>query len=250
MTGGGSGIGKALVRELIQFQKPIVIIGRREQLLQETAQLSPFISYICANVATKEGREQISHYFRNEDHITALVHNAGVIDPIESITKIEEEAWQNLMAINVNAPLFLTQLLFKKLKGGRVLHIGSGAAYLPIKGWAPYCVSKASLSMLNRCWQIETEEVSFASVLPGIIDTHMQAVIRQAGHMDNDKKDFFKNLYKDGKLLAPETVALFLKWLLCDLDREEFSSKEWDIYNTEHHGRWLNPPHVIFQPSK
>ena len=99
--------------------------------------------------------------------------------------------------------------------------------------------------MLTRCWQIESAGIAFASVMPGIIDTNMQATIRGASHMNPDKLDFFNRLKNNNKLLTPETVADFLCWLLLDLDVSTYCSKEWDIYDTTHHSAWLVPPNSV-----
>ncbi len=245
VTGGGSGIGRALAYALAKRSKPVLIIGRREKELTDTAALSPLISTLCTDVSTANGRAVVGSYIKDRGHIDALIHNAGIIEPILPISVIGETAWRQAMGTNVDAPLFLTQLLYDKLTHGRVLHMGSGASNFPVKGWAAYCVSKAALSMLTRCWQLESKDVAFASVMPGIIDTPMQEKIRDSAHMESDKLDFFKQLKEEKQLLLPDTVALFLCWLLLDIDKSEFVSKEWDIYDTTHHHAWLVPPHQV-----
>ncbi|KTC86318.1 SDR family NAD(P)-dependent oxidoreductase [Legionella brunensis] len=245
VTGGGSGIGRALAQVLAKRGKKVLVVGRREELLKETAAFSPLISFFCADISTDEGRQKLATLLQPAISIEGLIHNAGTIEPIAPIANIDESSWQQTLATNLNAPLFLTQLLLSKLKHGRVLHIGSGAAYFPVTGWAAYCVSKAALSMLTRCWQLESPNVAFASVMPGIIDTDMQALIRGAQFMDEEKRHFFHVLKAEGRLLTTETVALFLNWLLLELDKEQFISKEWDIYDKSHHQFWLSPPHKV-----
>ncbi len=245
VTGGGSGIGRELAHALASREKPVLIVGRREEPLKTTAAFSKNISYLCANVATPEGRELIAAFLSETATIAGLIHNAGIIEPIAPITKIESGAWHNIMSTNLDAPLFLTQILKDKLKGGRVLNIGSGAAHFPVKGWTGYCVSKAALSMLTRCWQLESTDIAFASVMPGIIDTDMQAIIRKASFMDQTKSEFFKALKARQQLILPETVAVFLCWLLLDLEQARYVSEEWDIYNEALHPEWLVPPHLV-----
>lgn len=245
ITGGGSGIGKALALELAKRYKAVLIIGRREQCLIETAKHSPLIDYVCADISLAEGRQQILAHLETQPIIEGLIHNAAIIDPILPITTIDENSWRQVMATNVDAPLFLSQLLYKKLTNGRVLHIGSGAAYFPLFGWTAYCTSKAALSMITRCWQLESDIVAFASVMPGIIDTDMQAQIRRASHMDTEKLSFFKQLYENKQLVSAETVAMFLSWLLLDIDSERYVSQEWDIYDESHHNAWLIPPYTV-----
>lgn len=99
--------------------------------------------------------------------------------------------------------------------------------------------------MLTRCWQLEEKGIAFASVMPGIIDTPMQAVIREADHMEDEKQDFFKTLKTEERLLDPMTVALFLTWLLIDIPKDQYVGQEWDIYDSSHHSAWLKPPHTV-----
>lgn len=245
ITGGGSGIGRELALALSDRGKPVLIVGRRLELLEKTAQRSSLISFLQADVGERAGREKIISYLQNHGQLEGLVHNAGIIEPIVPIQEIDEEAWQKFLAVNVNAPLFLTQALLPKLKQGRVLHIGSGAAYFPVVSWSGYCVSKAALAMLTRCWQSEEENVAVSSVMPGIIDTPMQVLIRDATCMAEEKHQFFVQLKHQKKLLDPKTVALFLSWLLLDVSRDEFRAQEWDIYEKKHHHEWLKAPHVV-----
>lgn len=245
ITGGGSGIGRALARELSQRGKQVLIIGRQVERLEETANEFSLIETLVADVATAAGRETIVSHLASHKELEGLIHNAGILEPITPIEKIDIAAWQQFMAINLEAPLFLTQSLLHKLQKARVLHIGTAAAYFPIKGWVGYCVSKAGLSMLTRCWQEEHAHMAFASVMPGIVDTNMQAMIRRAQHMQPEKLAFFKELYQEDKLIAPEAAALFLCWLLLEIEQSDYVAKEWDIYDVTHHSHWLKPPHKI-----
>lgn len=241
ITGGGTGIGFALAKSLVDRNEKVLIVGRRLDVLKKSADYSPLLSFLCADVSNQEGRDKLVTYLHNFSSIKALIHNAGIITPIKPIEKLENSAWNCFINTNLSAPFFLSQLLLEKLKGGRVLHIGSGAAYFPVAGWAGYCVTKAALSMLTKCWQLELSDPAFASVMPGIVDTDMQKKICNDGNdfMEKEKYNFFKKLRNDKLLLNPIVVGSFLSWLLMDIDKQQFSSKEWDIYDKSHHCSWL-----------
>lgn len=245
ITGGGSGIGKSLAFSLAKRDQSVLIVGRREQLLQETAATSAKIQYVCADITTSEGLESIRNYLFEVPHIEALINNAGTLNPLVPLREVELKDWQHALNTNLNAALFLTQKLYDKLIHGRVLNIGSGAAYFPIRGWAAYCVSKAALSMLTQCWQLESADIAFASVMPGIIDTHMQVIARSSTNPDYERINFYQSLKDQNRLISPDTVAEFLTWLLLDIDKKTYASTEWDIYDTEHHHAWLKPPHQV-----
>jgi NAD(P)-dependent dehydrogenase (short-subunit alcohol dehydrogenase family) len=245
ITGGGSGIGQALAIALAKRGQFVIITGRRIEALQQTASENDRISYIQADISHEEGRAVLVDYLSRFKQLTGFIHNAGIIDPIAPIKDLALDSFRQNMATNVEAPLCLNQSLLAQLKGGRVLHIGSGAAYFPVKGWAAYCTSKAALSMITKCWQLECDDPSFASVMPGIIDTPMQAEIRHSDCMDSEKLHFFQKLKRNNQLITCDTVALFLSWLLLDVDKHTFCSQEWDIYDTSHHRQWLQPPHHV-----
>lgn len=247
ITGGGSGIGRALAHALANMGHEVFIIGRHEDKLKETQSFFSSIRWLCADVSTSSGRTLIQDTLSSYSAIKGLIHNAGVIDPIVPIQKLNEESWRHVMMTNVEAPFFLTQSLFEKLKNGRVLHIGSGAAYFPVVGWSAYCVSKAALSMLTRCMQLEYQgKVAVTSVMPGIVDTPMQALVRHSGtYMASEKNAFFERLKTSNKLISPETVAAFLTWLLLKIDEQTYTAKEWDIYDRSHHKAWLVPPYTV-----
>jgi len=245
ITGGGSGLGRALALELVKRQQAVFIMGRHEESLRNTAQQSSLIEYCCADVSLASGRAKIADKLATQSQILGLIHNAGIIDPILPMAQIQETEWRACMATNVEAPIFLTQTLLPQLTNARVLHVGSGAAYFPIKGWGAYCTSKAALAMLTRCWQLDDPLLLMASVMPGIVDTAMQATIRHADYMDPEKHEFFCQLKKSGELLSTETVGAFLAWLLLDVSSEQYAAREWDIYDTSHHSLWLRSPNVV-----
>ncbi|MFT4060175.1 MAG: SDR family NAD(P)-dependent oxidoreductase [Legionella sp.] len=246
ITGGGSGIGRALALSLVERGKKVLIIGRREQLLRETVAFGGAnINYLQADVASTEGLNTIKNHLNNVSHIDALINNAGTLQPLVTLHDVPADEWQNALNTNLNAALYLPQMLYEKLTLGRVLNIGSGAAYFAMKGWGAYCVTKAALAMLTKCWQLESKSVAFASVMPGIIDTHMQELARSHENPDDDKSNFYQRLKEHGRLISPDIVALFLTWLLLDVDTSTFISKEWDIYDNKHHSSWLKPPHQV-----
>ncbi|MFA6302302.1 MAG: SDR family NAD(P)-dependent oxidoreductase [Legionella sp.] len=245
VTGGGSGIGRALALALTERGHSVLVIGRTEQSLQETAAASSLITYLCADVATAAGLDKITEYCQSIKQITGLVNNAGTIEPMAALNDIQRADWMQALNTNLNPALFLTQGLYAKMQAGRVLNISSGLAHFPSKSCASYCVTKAALSMLTRCWQLESDSVAFASVMPGIIDTNMQAIARGDKNLDKQRAQFYKELKDSNRLLSTATVAEFLTWLLLDVSKERYVAQEWDIYETAHHHEWLKPPHQV-----
>jgi benzil reductase ((S)-benzoin forming) len=241
ITGGGSGIGQAVAHNLSDHGLDVLIVGRRTKALEETKAHQPKrIQILQADVSSSSGREKLLAHVEKRKQIDFLIHNAGIVEPITPISDIKVSDWRKTQATNVEAPLFLTQGLLPKLKGGRVLHISSGLAHLPMSSWCSYCTSKAGLFMIYQCLKEEFgESVSFGSVMPGIVDTEMQAVIRHTDDTVASNIEFFRQLKDENKLLTSQTVANFLAWLLLSISAKRYAEQEWDIYDGAHHREWL-----------
>ncbi|HID39120.1 MAG TPA: SDR family NAD(P)-dependent oxidoreductase [Calditrichaeota bacterium] len=235
VTGGGTGIGKAIALEIVKKQKmPVLIVGRRTNPLEETAALAPkYIRYIPADVSTEEGRRKIADNLSAEAHVAALVHNAAVLGPVKPLEKITPAEWRQHQSINVEGPLFLTQKLIPNLKGGRVLHISSGAAHHAYQGWGAYCTSKAALYMLYRVFkeELRKHDIAVGSIRPGVVDTPMQDQVREASPEYFPAIERFFELKNLGQLLSPQVTARFIVHLLFEVSADKFMEKEWDIYD-------------------
>ncbi|KAL6070833.1 Benzil reductase ((S)-benzoin forming) [Balamuthia mandrillaris] len=274
VTGGGSGIGRALAWELVRreskYQGKVLIVGRREEALRETKRQCLLLHgeasaerlvTVAADIATEEGRALVADALPPTASLRFLVHNAGVVSPVESVHNLRLNEWRAAMAINVEAPLFLTQALLPHLQrhnknkggegeGARVLMVGSGAASKAYQGWTAYCVSKAALHMLTKCLDVELaspaqtqkeeegkeerDSVRVGWIRPGKVDTAMQEEIRGSSQQVFPMVSYFKEQKESGHLLPPERVARFMSFILCETTLQEFAEHEWDIYQDLH----------------
>lgn len=245
VTGGGTGLGRALALALAARGQRVIITGRRTEPLKETAGAAPEgrVLPVAADVAQEHDRRRIRQVV--DEHAVGglryLIHNAGTIEPIGPLGRIEPEQWRANQAVNVEGPLFLTQVLLPRLQSGsRILHISSGAAHSPIPGWGAYCTAKAALHMLYQCLDGELRDrgVRVGSLRPGVVDTPMQAQIRASSEGAFPLVERFRALYREGELRAPEVVADFTCWVLEATDDERYAASEWNIADEEHTRDW------------
>jgi len=240
ITGGGTGIGRALAERFAAKGWRVTIVGRRLELLQEVARDYPDkISIISADVGSIQDRQKIVAEAKGT--LDLLVHNAAVLGPVGPILDQSPEDWKSHMATNVEGPLFLTQALLPNLvENSRVVNISSGAAHQGIPGWGMYCTSKAALFMLGQLLKDELAQrnIWFGSVRPGIVDTPMQAEIRALEPENFPMVEQFRQYKATGALVTSELVAQYLEWLLLEVSGPQLGEREWDIRDAEWQSAW------------
>jgi len=233
VTGGGSGLGRAIAQRLADRGMRVLIVGRREAGLAETADHDRArIVPVQADVADPAGRRAVARALPAGATVGLLVHNAGTLDPVGPLKDADLASWRAAMAVNVEAPVFLTQgLLGRMRRGSRVLHVSSGAAHRPIRGWGAYCVGKAALNMLYQVYRDELapEGVLVGSLRPGVVDTPMQAHIREQPADRFPDVDRFVALKQRGQLHSPEAAASYAVRVLLDSSDTAFGAGEWNI---------------------
>ncbi|ABM60804.1 SDR family NAD(P)-dependent oxidoreductase [Halorhodospira halophila] len=241
VTGGGSGLGRALVRGLARDGAQVLTVGRRPEALAETATAdSDRIRTLSADIAHADERGHIIEAAQGYT-VRAVIHNAGLLDPVGPLKDVDLDAWRKAMAVNVEAPVFLSQGLLPLMEpGSRILHISSGAAHKPSMGWGAYCTSKAALFMVYQIYREELwrEGILVGSVRPGVVDTPMQDHIRTQTPERFPAVDRFIKLKQNGQLHSPEDAADFILWALLETGDKQFIEHEWNIADEEHAQRW------------
>src|SRR5439155_24178105 len=121
--------------------------------------------------------------------LDTLVNNAGITSPGRAdILDVTEDAWDNVMWVNLRGPFFLTQRVVREMirLGDRltrpaIVNITSISAAAVSVNRGDYCISKAGLSMETKLWAVRTAEygIRVFEVRPGIIETDMTAAVRE-----------------------------------------------------------------------
>ncbi|MGG4467622.1 SDR family NAD(P)-dependent oxidoreductase [Paenibacillus alvei] len=135
ITGATDGIGMVAAKELAKHGHKVIVHGRNENKAKKVVEELKIstgnneIDYILADVFSFESIKHMSINFKQRyDHLDVLINNAGaVLDNERSVTK---DGIERTMALNVLAPLLLTQLLFDSLKksnDARVINISSAS---------------------------------------------------------------------------------------------------------------------------
>lgn len=154
MTGGSSGIGRALVRGYAAHGASVLAVGRDEgALAQATAGAAPGrASAVAADLATEPGRRAVATSVEHAGGVLdVVVHAAGALGPVGAGGHLElypADAWYRVFEVNVSAVHFLHQRLADALHRGRrpaVIGVTSTVGRTGRAGWGMYAISKRAL---------------------------------------------------------------------------------------------------------
>lgn len=187
ITGGTSGLGLALVRELQGRGARVAFVARGRERVESVTLDQPGSHGIVGDVSSRDDIYPIAMQVVGElGGLDVLINNASDLGPLPlaKLSDTECEDLERAFATNVIGPFRLTKALMGALaasaregRGAVVLNISSDAAFNPYPGWGSYGASKAALHHLSRIWGEEHQDdgVVFLSLDPGDMDTPMHA---------------------------------------------------------------------------
>lgn len=160
VTGAGSGIGRVSARALEAAGFRVVLAGRREAPLAETAAAartkSGGFAIIPADVADAASVKDLFAQTQNKfGRIDVLFNNAGVFPPPAEIDQLSVEDWDNAVAVNLRGMFLCAREAYRLMKqqnpqGGRIINNGSISAHAPRPLAAPYTVTKHAITGLTK----------------------------------------------------------------------------------------------------
>lgn len=182
VSGAGSGLGRALCRQLAARGDMVVGIGRREQALHETGEGLPEGRYraVAGDVADPAAMAAIvERVVAEHGRVDALVANAAVY-PRRSIEASDPLDWMGVLHINVGGVFNLARAVLPAMKSaahGRIVVVGSFAHVAPIADSSAYSASKAATSALTRSIAAEVgpdyPDILVNEWVPGSLRTEM-----------------------------------------------------------------------------
>jgi NAD(P)-dependent dehydrogenase (short-subunit alcohol dehydrogenase family) len=187
ITGGTSGLGLALVRQLVARGAQVAFVARTARAVEQIANETGAYG-IVGDVGRKEDIYPIAlQVTGNLGGLDALINNASVLGPtpLALLADTQCEELEQALTVNLLGPFRLTKALFGALsasarigRGAVVINISSDAAITPYSGWGAYGASKAALRHLTAIWaeEAKSEGISFLSLDPGDMDTPLHAL--------------------------------------------------------------------------
>jgi uncharacterized oxidoreductase len=181
ITGGATGIGRAIIQELIQ-DNTVISIDRSVEKIEALKKAVPKVESLKADVTSNEDLSAaIASIGKSHGRIDILINNAGKGNRFDFVKTSEKELMEGIdmeMAINYSAPLRLTKKalpLLQKSTEPIVVMVSSGLAYMPLAFLGTYCATKTALhfATMSIRHQLAGLNIRVVEVLPPVVDTDL-----------------------------------------------------------------------------
>jgi meso-butanediol dehydrogenase/(S,S)-butanediol dehydrogenase/diacetyl reductase len=228
VTGGGSGIGRASALLFAREGARLVVADKRLQAAEavaaectrEGAQALP----VAVDVArSAEVQRMVAVAIGTFGRLDVLVNNAGY-GIAGSVVETDEQAWDDLMAVNVRGVFLCCKYAIPAMKangGGAIVNTASVVAAVGIRDRAAYCASKGAVAALTRAIAIDHvgDGIRCNAVAPGTVDTpYFDRILKTSADPDAVRRKLEARQLL-GRLGKPEEIAAAILFLAGDESR-------------------------------
>jgi NAD(P)-dependent dehydrogenase (short-subunit alcohol dehydrogenase family) len=208
VTGGGSGIGRAIVERFVQAGARVLVVDRNEAAIPGTV-------YHKADVSSEdEVRGMLARAVAEFGRVDILINNAGIQPLGVSFTDLTPQLMQRTLEVNVHSVAFGIKHGGELMgRGGRIINTGSFVGLIGSPSGTAYSMSKAAVIHLTKLGAIELagKGITVNCVCPGTVLTPAVTDIP-----DNPEIPFVSRATPLGRLAQPEEIAAVFHFLASD----------------------------------
>lgn len=178
ITGGGSGIGRALAEAFHAKGNQVIIAGRRQSVLEETAAANPGMKSAVLDIESADAIRSFAATIKADyPTLNVVLHSAGIMRP-ENVQKGALDDAEATVVTNLLGPIRLTAALLPTLQAqphAAILTVSSGLAFLPMAMTPTYCATKAAIHSYTQSlrYQLKDTAVEVIEIIPPYVQTEL-----------------------------------------------------------------------------
>ncbi|WP_296249120.1 SDR family oxidoreductase [Pseudomonas sp. UBA4194] len=177
VTGGGSGIGRALAEAFLGLGNQVIIAGRRESVLKQVVDANPGMAYAVLDTSDADDSKRVAErLIVDYPKLNVVIHSAGIMRG-ESLQSGATEL-EVTVATNLVGPIRLDGLLvphFLKQPHAAVVTVSSGLAFVPLALTPSYCATKAAVHSYSQSlrYQLKDTAIKVHELVPPYVQTEL-----------------------------------------------------------------------------
>lgn len=219
ITGGGKGIGLGISRAMLAAGAAL-LVAQRSPLPSDLTNRD-WVHWVETDLSNPDSYAAVADAAEQTfGKVDVLINNAGFMFE-KSLDELQFEEWNQMITVNLTAPVFLSKHLLPLLradKGGSIINIGSIEGLAANPQHAAYCASKGGIHALTRAMAIDHGEdnIRVNAIAPGWIRTDLSDAYINA---QQDPETAWEDLYKMhpvGRIGEPEDVGKLAVYLASD----------------------------------
>ena len=196
ITGGGSGIGRALAEALHGLGNQVIISGRRKGHLAEVTAANPGMQSVELNVEDPASIAAVAaKLIADYPALNVVINNAGIMKPDNADGVLDDAQMASIITTNVMGPIRVTSALIEHLKKqpvATVIYTTSGLAFVPLAFTAVYSATKAAMHsyLMSQRFQLKGTNVKVLELAPPYVQTELMGAEMAVDPRAMPLKDF------------------------------------------------------------
>jgi len=179
ITGGGSGIGRALAEAFYKLGNQVIVAGRSREKLDETTGANPGIKSFNVDMANFESIKSLASQVTAQfPELNTIIHCAGVMIAEDLLNGKNFQTDEATVNTNLLGPIRLTEELLpvlKKHSNAAVVTVSSGLAFMPMAMTPTYCATKAGIHSYSQSlrYQLRNTATQVIELIPPYVATNL-----------------------------------------------------------------------------